>query len=145
MDPGDGGACGGFVMATAPDTHCASPDGGRGYAVAPHTGSESDDDDCLYHVKLSVPCIQRSQGVTFTVVLTNIGTTTPATGAAPYMDATIGTYPLPNTNPMSTENNGVYTIGPVVFDRMGRWTTLFHVYDPISAKHGHFSFYVDVP
>jgi hypothetical protein len=142
---GDAAACGGPVPSSMPDTHCATPDGGRGDSVPPHNGNEADDDNCLYHMKFTVPCIQRNQNVSFTLDMKNLGTMTPATGAAPEIEATIGNHPIPNSNPMTTEKNGVYTIGPVRFDRMGRWTLTFHVYDSAPAKHSHVSFYLDVP
>src|SRR6185369_12274617 len=97
----------------------ATPDGGRGDAVGPHSGDESGDDDCKYHVKVSVPCVRRGQNLDLTVTLTTIGTTTPATGADPQLDATLGSYPLANTNAMTREANGVYTITPIRFDRSG--------------------------
>jgi hypothetical protein len=140
-----GDACGGPVLSTQADTHCASPDGGRGDAVPPHEGTEADDDNCYFHVKMTVPCIEQNQNVAFTFELVNFGTTTPANGAAPELEATIGYHPSVPTNPMATENNGVYTITPVRFDRAGRWTVTLHVYDAMPAKHSHVSFYVDVP
>jgi hypothetical protein len=79
------------------------------------------------------------------VTLTDIGTTTPATGADPQLDATLGTYPLANASATSRETNGVYTVGPVHFDRSGRWIATLHFYDPLPAKHTHVSYYVDVP
>jgi hypothetical protein len=138
-------ACGGPVPTTAVDMHCTIPDGGRGYSVPPHEGSEADDDDCFHHVKMTVPCIVRDQEVSFIFDIKNLGTMTPATGAAPTLDATIVNHPYPSTNPTATENNGVYTIGPVLFDRNGRWTATLHMYDAIPTKHSHVSFYVDVP
>jgi hypothetical protein len=139
------GSCGGPIPTTTVDTHCATPDGGRGDIVPPHEGTEADDDNCLYHVKISVPCIERNREVTLTFDMKNIGTTTPATGAAPEVDAVIGNHPSPSASPMSTEMNGVYALGPLLFDRAGKWTLTFHVYDAAPAKHSHVSFYVDVP
>jgi hypothetical protein len=146
-DEGAGGdaACGGPVPTTAVDQHCATPDGGRGDGVPPHEGTEADDDNCLYHAKISVPCIERNRDVTLTFDLRNIGTTMPATGAAPEVDAVIGNHPSASATPMVSEMDGVYTMGPIVFDRAGRWTLTFHVYDAAPAKHSHVSFYVDVP
>jgi hypothetical protein len=137
--------CGGPLPATAVDAHCGSPDGGRGYDVPPHEGIEADDDNCLYHARITVPCVQPNQAVTFTLDLKNIGTPTPATGADPQLESFIGYHPSPNTNPMSTENDGVYTVGPVIFDRTGQWTVTFHIYNPDPAKHSHVSFFIDVP
>jgi hypothetical protein len=144
LSQGDG-SCGGLVPTTIVDMHCATLDGGRGDSVAPHEGSEADDDNCLYHAKVTVPCIQRDQDVTVTFDLRNIGTTTPATGADPQIDGSLGNHPTPNTNPQTTEANGIYTIGPVRFDRAGRWILTFHVYDPLPIMHSHVSFFVDVP
>jgi hypothetical protein len=138
-------ACGGPVPTTAIDAHCATPDGGRGDSVPPHEGNEADDDNCLYHAKIGVSCIVRNADVTLTLDLKSIGTTMPATGAAPTVDGVVDYHPWPPTNPMSSEMAGLYTIGPVRFDRAGRWTLTFHVYDAAPAKHSHVSFYVDVP
>jgi hypothetical protein len=140
------GSCGGPVPTTVVDAHCATPDGGRGYDVPAHDGTEADDDNCMFHVTMSVPCIALNQPATFTFVLTNLAGMTPATGAAPLLDGTVGSHPFPNTNPTATENDGVYTIGPVIFDRTGRWTITLHVYDTVAdaAKHSHVSFNLDV-
>ena len=143
-DQGDA-FCGGPTPAIMPDTHCATPDGGRGDAVGPHGGTEADDDNCLYHVMFSVPCILRNANVSLTLDMKNLAGVTPATGAEPSIEGTIGNHPLPNTNATATENNGVYTIGPVRFDQMGRWTITFHVYDATPAMHSHVSFFIDVP
>jgi hypothetical protein len=138
-------ACGGPVPTSIADTHCATPDGGRGDLVGAHDGTEADDDNCLFHVKMTVPCVTSSQPVNLTFEMWNLGTTNPATGAAPYIEATIGYHPAPNTNPMTTETDGAYTIGPILFDRTGRWTITFHFYDAIPSMHSHVSFHLDVP
>lgn len=138
-------ACGGPVPTAIDDTHCASPDGGRGDAVGPHDGTRASDDDCRFDVDFSVPCIDTQQAVSFTVHLTDIDTTTPATGADPLIDGVIGNHPFPNTIPIATENDGAYTIGPVQFDRIGQWIVTFHFYTAIPARHSHASFYIDVP
>ncbi len=143
-DPQDG-ACGGPVEPAVADTHCASPDGGRGYDVPPHSGIDADDDDCTLHVSIDVPCLQRDEAAGLTIKVTAIGTTTPATGASPLVDAVIGNHPIPNVKQIVTEMDGVYDVSPFFFDRSGRWTVTFHLYETVPAKHAHVSFYVDVP
>jgi hypothetical protein len=45
---------------------------------------------------------------------------------------------------------GSYAIGPIVFDRSGRWVVRFHFYEtcsdvPPDSPHAHVAFYIDVP
>ena len=143
-DPEDG-ACGGPVVPAVSDVHCSSPDGGRGYDVPPHTGADADDDDCTLHVSIEVPCIHRNEATGLTIHVTEIGTTTPASGAMPLVDAVIGNHPIPNIKPVSTEMDGVYEVGPFFFDRSGQWTVTLHLYEAVPARHAHVSFYVEVP
>jgi len=143
-EPQDG-ACGGPVMPDLSDTHCSSPDGGRGYDVLPHTGTDADDDDCTLHVSIEVPCIHRDEAVGLTIKVIEIATTMPASGAMPQVDAIIGNHPIPNVKTIVAETDGVYEVGPFFFDRMGRWTVTLHLYEAVPTKHAHVSFYVDVP
>ncbi len=117
-------------------------------------GTEGDDDDCKYHVKWSATNVCTGADATF-----KVGIVTTETGAAPlptgirveaYLDET---HPAPNTNVTAKEDatgTGIYTVGPVKFDKPGRWTVRFHFREECSdalesSPHGHAAFFVDVP
>jgi hypothetical protein len=114
-------------------------------------GTEGDDDDCKYHVTWSATPICEKAGVTFTVTLTTKADGAPATGAGTMIEATLGdTHVAPNTGMTIEAMPGVYNIGPVVFDRPGRWTVRYHIHEDCtdvsdSSPHGHAAFFVDVP
>ncbi len=112
----------------------------------------ADDDDCKYHVEWSSTPIFENTDVTFKVVDTVLSTGKPLTGAAPRAEVFLDeTHPAPNTNQVATETNpGTYTIGPIQFDKPGKWTVRFHVNEDCSdlskdSPHGHAAFYVNVP
>ena len=123
-------------------------DGGMDDEVAPHYGSSADDDDCKTHVTYGATCVQRNQNVTFTVTQRNLTSNMNMTGAKPYIEAFIGNHPITLAG-AATENNGVYTISGVQFDRAGIWTVRFHFFgdcaDGDDSKHTHVAFYVRVP
>jgi hypothetical protein len=163
----------GPTISTAADDHCVSEDGGRMFVVADtcpdasppadddagveplpggHDGTQADDDDCKYHVSYSVTCVAKDQPVTFTVTLTSLADGTPVTGANPKtVEGTLNDmFPLPNSPTTSTETApGVYIIGPVTFNRSGKWQVRFHFFetcnDTEDSKHGHAAFFVNVP
>lgn len=173
--PTEAGMClpdSGATTAAEPDMHCIGDDGGAiireatscpttavdsdaGMEPLPggHEGTEAYDDDCKYHVKYFVTCVAVGQPVTFTVTLTSRADGSPVTGANPKtLEGFLGnTHLLPNDpTPVATElGNGVYTIGPVVFDQSGKWTVRFHFFETCNdvegSKHGHAAFFVDVP
>lgn len=137
---------------------CSLPEGG-----APEAGveepygdtrynQESDDDDCKYHVKWTSTPVYRNKNVTFTVEATRRVDDQPLTGAYPraevYLDTT---HPAPNSPQKPKEiAAGKYTVGPILFDKPGRWTVRFHFYEDCvdlteDSPHGHVAFYVDVP
>jgi len=174
---GDSGSCeggGGPVMSSEPDTHCKTASGmdivqsiGMCVAAADDTGSpgndeefgvyygrETDDDDCKYHVSFTNTCIKLNQDVTFTVELTRKSDGKAAPGALPanpeiYMEA--DGHPSPSNAIKAPESPpGTYAIGPIKFDRPGRWVVRFHFFEtcsdiPEDAPHGHAAFYIDVP
>jgi hypothetical protein len=175
-DSGDGGSCdggGGPVMSSEPDTHCKTASGmdvvqtiGMCVTAADDTGAaddeefgvfygrEADDDDCKYHVSFTNTCIQQNQPVTFTVKLTRKSDGSVAAGALPsnpeiYMEA--DNHLSPSNNIKAPESpSGTYAIGPIEFDRPGRWVVRFHFFEtcsdiPDDAPHGHAAFYIDVP
>jgi len=159
---------------SGPDDHCIDEDGGQIIQVAdvcpmgpgdaevaddaameelpgPRPGNVSDDDDCKYHVTFTNTCVARNLNVTFTVTATVRGSNAPLTGAATSAEVFLNdTHPAPNSGQRTTENNGVYTIGPIRFDASGLWTVRFHFYEMCddtveNSKHGHAAFLINVP
>lgn len=119
--------------------------------VAPHEGTEADDDDCKYHVKLTADCLSRDRDVTLMMTATTLSDATQVTGdlANMYIEASLDGLPPPNTTRMPSESNGVYSF-PIRFDRSGRWTVRVHLFGECSdlvetSKHAHVGFFVDVP
>ena len=143
--PDDASSCGGPVPTTVVDDHCDSYDGGPDRILPPRNGTEGDDDNCLFHVKMTIPCVRLNEEATFVVDMSDIHTKDPSKGAAPTIDGFIGSHVMPNTNQKWAENNGIYTIGPLRFDQMGRWTVTLHMYDASPTLHTHVAFHVDVP
>jgi len=115
-------------------------------------GTEGDDDDCKYHVKWSATPLRENTEVTFTVIATKLAEQQPLTGSPVRLEVVLGdTHPAPNTDQRSSESSaGTYAVGPVVFDKPGRWTVRFHFHEECfdtteDSAHGHAAFYVDVP
>jgi hypothetical protein len=176
-DEVDPAACeggGGPVLSSEPDTHCKSDTGadivqsiGMCVPAADDDGTaaddeemgvfydrEADDDDCKYHVSFTNTCIKLNQDVTFTVKLTSKSDGKAASGALPsspeiYMEA--DGHPSPSNDIKAPERPaGTYAIGPIEFDRPGRWVVRFHFFEvcsdiPDDSPHGHTAFYIDVP
>ena len=119
-------------------------------------GREADDDDCKYHVRFENTCVAVNQPVTFTLSLTRKFDGTPGAGAVPKYPEV---YLADDTGHISTSlasidasegPAGTYKIGPIVFDRSGRWVIRFHYFEncsdlPEDSPHGHAAFYIDVP
>lgn len=173
---GDGGASG--VVSGAKDEHCGakkqvttqaacSPDAGHSHDTdamamddagamseygATLYNDEGDDDECKYHVKWTASPVAQGKDVTFTVIATNKSDGS-ALKAAPiraevFLD---DTHPGPNTNQTSKESAtaGTYAVGPIRFDKPGKWTVRFHFFEDCAdgeeSPHGHVAFYVQVP
>jgi len=172
-DEDEPAACvdGGGPVAGPADTHCqaaqaigqcvtgaaaaALPDEEEEEEMGIFYGREADDDDCKYHVRFDNTCITQNEPVTFTVQLTRKSDGAAATGAAPdgpeiYL-ADDPSHPSPSNDFTAPEGPpGTYQIGPVLFDRPGRWVVRFHFFEmcsdiPEDAPHGHTAFYIDVP
>ena len=154
---GDGGM---KIQATrAASCHPAPVDAGPSDAAAPDNAygvtvpnAESDDDDCKYHVKWTASPIYENRDVTFTLVGTVLASGMPLAAGKPYTEVFLDdTHPAPPTKPTSTETApGTYTIGPVRFDKPGKWTIRFHVFGDCAdlnddSPHGHAAFFVNVP
>lgn len=171
----DAGPAGGVVMG-ALDDHCAgvepvavsqtscdaTPPGGVEEMPEVHYNAEADDDDCKYHVSFTTTPVRRNENVSFTVtasllagakgpVTCDTGQTCARPGSEITIEGILGTAnALPNTPTTTTPGApGVYTISPVKFDKPGRWTITYHLFetchDLVDSPHGHASFYIDVP
>jgi hypothetical protein len=128
-------------------------DGGGGGGMdegVPMYNSEGSDDDCKYHVKWTSNAAKVGQDVTFGLMLTTSTDGMPATGAAPYIEASLSdTHLAPSVGTGTEIGGGQYSIGPVRFDASGQWTVRFHVFgtcsdDPEDSPHSHAAFYVNV-
>lgn len=118
-------------------------------------GREADDDNCKYHVRFENTCVAVDQPVTFTLSLTRLIDGQPGTGTNPAFPeiylADDPTHLSPSNDITASERSpGTYEIGPVVFDRAGRWVVRFHYFDtcseiPEDSPHSHVAFYFDVP
>ena len=166
-DSAEGPAGGPVSKPEALDTHCADvtpvvvdpaactatpPVGGVEPTPEIHYNSESDDDDCKYHLGFTVTPVRLNHNATFTVIVTALaGDQRPVTGANVQIEGTLDDkFPLPNAGTKTTESApGVYTIGPVRFDRSGDWHITYHLFETCNdlenSPHGHASFHIDVP
>jgi hypothetical protein len=162
----DEGPAGG-VVSGAVDDHCAAvepvvvsqasceatPPGGDEEVPEVHYNAEADDDDCKYHVSFTTTAVRRNENVTFTVTASLLaGAKGPVTGANVGIEGEIPVplSVLPNNGTTTRESSpGVYTVSPVKFDKPGRWTITYHLFetchDLVDSPHGHASFYIDVP
>lgn len=124
-------------------------------ALVVRYGTEADDDDCKYHVEFENSCVTLNEPVTFTVALSRLSNGTKASGAAPANPeiflADDESHVSPSNDITAVESpSGTYKIGPILFDRSGRWVVRFHYFEvcsdiPEDAPHGHVAFYIDVP
>ncbi len=113
--------------------------------------AEGDDDGCKYHLKFTASPVYENTDVTVTVTATTKADGAVATGAnvdaEVYLDST---HPAPNSGQRTTETSpGTYRIGPVRFDKAGRWTFRFHLFEQCldsvpDSPHGHAAFFIDV-
>lgn len=158
-------ACGGTggIVGGAPDTHCGetvqtvdptlcdgADDGEPVYGDTLYN-SDGQDDECKYHLTFTNSTVRRDEDVTFTVSAWELDGAASVTGAALRAEVFLDdTHAAPDTSPTTVENPpGTYTIGPVQFDRKGRWTVRFHLFEDCAtgaaSPRGHVAFYVDVP
>jgi hypothetical protein len=166
----------GAAVAGTPDSHCSGmpaqavdpaactpPDAGPGTPdAAPDTGddfgatmdnAEGDDDDCKYHLAWTSTSLCENGDVFFTLTGTIKSTGAPMTGAEPYIEGFLSDDPshvVPNSGATTTDlGDGKYEIGPIHFDKPGKWTVRFHVYatcaDSEASPHGHAAFFVNLP
>lgn len=167
--------CSGGPVAGAPDDHCTDDGGTHVVSVdkaqctvdAGDAGGGSDngdiqlgssgyDDDCKYAVSFTVDGVCESSDTFFTVTLKNAPDGTPVTGGTAngaqfrpevFLDTT---HPANTSKSTTVETSaGVYKVGPIQFDKKGRWTVRFHFFeectDSETSPHGHAAFFIDVP
>lgn len=113
------------------------------------------DDDCKYDVKWTSTPICENQPVYFTVLVTRRTDGSALTGAHPLPDVVLScTHPIPSApaprDPAPEVAPGTYVLGPMSFDKAGRWVLRFHFDENCldnspESPHGHAAFYLDVP
>ncbi len=125
-----------------------------------HAGSESDDDDCKYHIKWLATGATVTDDVYFQVDLTTKGDGKPASHVVASNDPIVAevfvdygdpakNHGAPNSQPTSQETDvpGRYVVGPIRFDLAARWTVRFHIYpdcdDGDTSPHGHAAYFFD--
>jgi len=130
----------------------AGDDGGAEEMAATLYNSEGDDDDCKYHLKWTVSCVEENKDVTFNVTVTKKADGKPLTGGDPDLEVFLSdTHVAPNTKQTPKETSpGVYTAGPIRFDAPGKWSVRFHLRETCAdidpeSPHGHAAFFVNVP
>jgi hypothetical protein len=164
------------AVAGLEDTHCASKgavavdptvchaqpapedagadagDQGGGNPYGPtNYNADADDDDCKYHVKWTSTTVAENADVTFDVTTTYKKDGSPLTGAPVRAEVFLDTtHPGPNTNQAAKEGpSGTYGVGPIRFDKPGKWTVRFHFHDDCNdsetSPHGHAAFFVQIP
>jgi hypothetical protein len=159
---GAGGAAGATGSGGAGGEHHEDEHGAGGHEEheeeeehAVHTSTFGADDDCKYDVRFTNSCVEVNKPVTFTLTLTERATSKPAVGAKPANPevflADEPSHISPSINIKAPEDPaGTYAIGPILFDRSGRWVVRFHYFETCSdveedSPHGHIAFYIDVP
>jgi hypothetical protein len=122
------------------------------------------DDDCKYDVSWTSTPIRKGESVTFTVTATSKSSGAPlepiaaqpaGAGALSRVEPYIPCDPthLPPVSDLRAAIKdtapGVFSVGPIVFDKSARWVVRFHFYercvDSETSPHGHVAFFVDVP
>jgi hypothetical protein len=119
----------------------------------PEFNNEGDDDDCKYHVTWSSTAICENSDITFTVKATKkADAEAPLAGGSVDIEAFLTeTHPAASVGEGSeTATAGTYAIGPVRFDKPGKWTVRFHFDEecsdePEDSPHSHVAFWVNVP
>jgi len=96
--------------------------------------------------------ICEGQAVYFTVTATHRVDGSPVTGANARPDVVLNcNHPITNqpADPSPEVMPGTYKVGPIVFDRPGKWVFRYHFYENCAdlpdSPHGHAAFYVQVP
>jgi hypothetical protein len=147
------GMCVTGAAASAEEEEGTEPEEEEEHAVL--FGREADDDECKYRVRFENTCVVVNEPVTFTLSLTRLFDDAPGSGTVPQNPeiflADDAAHISPSNDIVATEGpSGTYEIGPVIFDRSGRWVVRFHYFDncselPEDSPHSHVAFYIDVP
>ena len=158
-DSGGGGGDGGDAGVAGPDDGTCGDDD---YQPTMY-GASGSDDDCKYDVSWTSTPICENGNVYFTVTVKKRafadggsavgGDEPPMTGGTVGPDITLGcTHSMPNSPWTFLEEpagSGIYKLGPVQFDRKGKWDVRFHFNeccnDGTTSPHGHAAFWVNVP
>ncbi len=153
-DDGGGGGDDGGGMDAGDIGNCGDSDYG-----ATEYNDHGSDDDCKYDVQWTSTPICLNQPAYFTVIVTKRTDGSALTGANPRPDVVLSCdHPVPNGpdgKPTARAQSpevapGTYVVGPIVFDKSGKWVFRFHFNEEcldISAEspHGHAAFWVNVP
>ncbi len=117
-------------------------------------GSQGSDDDCKYDVTWTSMPICLNVPVYFSVTVKYRTDQSPVTGATVGPDVVLSCkYPIPNDPaplyPSPETTPGTYKVGPVKFDRAGKWVVRFHINGDCvdllpTSPHGHAAFWVTV-
>ena len=109
---------------------------------------EGDDDECKYHVSFSA-ADAADDNVTFTVHVVAKKGGAPVAGADVRAEVFLDETHVVQGGTTTEAPDGTYTVGPVAFDRSGRWTVRFHLFesclDGETSPHAHVAFFLDVP
>ncbi len=135
--------------------------GETGYGVTNY-GTSAADDDCKYDVSWTSTPICENGAVYFTVTAKkragadggpSLSDEPPLTGAS--VDAEVEHSDCvtiaPNSGQTTVEQSpGVYKVGPIQFQKSGKWMVRFHFNaccsdDPEDSPHGHAAFWINVP
>jgi hypothetical protein len=156
-------ACGAFEPDGGPDgctPQCLNTDGGPAGCAADYGAtmynSSGTDDDCKYQTGWTSTPIFLNGSTTFTFTALHTVDGTPATGANVFAEVYLPSenyISKLNINPPVSETppgSGVYSIGPITFDRSGTWTVRFHLNENCldilpDSPHGHAAYYINVP
>jgi hypothetical protein len=145
-DSGRGGDDGG-AMDAGDIGNCGDPAFGRTM-----DNSHGADDDCKYDVTWSSTPICEGDQVYFMVTVKYRVDGSPVTGANARPDVVLNcNHPILNNpaDPSPEVMPGTYKVGPIVFDKPGKWVFRFHFFadcqDQLGSPHGHAAFWVQVP
>lgn len=133
------------------DSGMPADDGGASEYGKPMYNQSGSDDECKYDVSWTSTPVYKDTDVTFTVTVKTRVDGAASVGAETDTEVFLDdTHPAPNAGTKTTDKGGgVYSIGPIRFDKSGRWTVRFHFFDACvdgeESPHGHAAFYVDVP
>jgi hypothetical protein len=127
-------------------------DAGVEATPGPWGGTSSADDDCKYDVSFTVTPVCEKEDVTFTfTVKSRSPGHAPVTGAHPSLEVLDPTgLPAAESQTETETSPGVYKIGPIKFDKKGKWTVRIHIFEtcsdtPEDSPHGHAAFFINVP